>query len=119
MQINDGEIYIYKSKNFENNYYTRERKKEKNSDKYMTDSNGKQVVLYKTVYLPENHNLGDFSHIRFKGYTSLSVANDGTIKEYISVDEILEVIDNKVNDDSSFSNSDIPSIDNNDDDLPF
>lgn len=110
MQIHDGEIFITKSKNFENSYYTKELKKDKDTGEYLTDSEGKKIAVIKAVYLPEGTELGDFTKIRFKGYTSFSLNDKGFIKEYISVSEIIEILNSNEN-----GNFNIVS----DDDLPF
>lgn len=111
MQIHDGEIFVTKSRNYENSYYTKEFKKDKDTGEYMVDADGKKISAIKSVYLPKDSNLGDFSHIRFKGYTSFSLNDKGYIKEYIVVTEIIEVLS------SNNNNSDF-SV-NSDDDLPF
>lgn len=92
MQINDGEITVIKSKNFENNYFTSEVKKDKETGELVTDENGKIRRLYKTVFLPEGTVIDNVERIRFKGYTGISFKEDGSISEYISVQEILEYI---------------------------
>ncbi len=111
MQINDGEMYVTKSRNYENNYYTKELKKDKDTGEYITDDNNKKVSVIKTVYIQDETELGDFSHIRFKGYTSISINEKGIAKEYIVVTEILEILDSKGNNNDVMSDSD--------DDLPF
>lgn len=92
MQINDGEMTVIKSKNFENNYFMSETKKDKKTGELMTDANGKIIRLYRNVFLPEGTNIEDTARIRFKGYMGITVRENGTIAEYISVQEILEYI---------------------------
>lgn len=111
MQINDGEMYVTKSRNYENSYYTKELKKDKDTGEYITDYDNKKISTIKTVYLPDGTVLDDFSHIRFKGYTSFSVNDSGSIREYIVVTDLLEVLDSNNSNNNFMSNSD--------DDLPF
>lgn len=91
MQINEGEMIVFKSKNYENNYFTSEKKKDKETGEYVKGTDGKDVTLYKTVYLPEGTDIGNSAKIKFKGYEAISITNDGTVKEYITVQEILEM----------------------------
>lgn len=92
MQINDGEITVIKSRNFDNNYFTSEVKKDKETGELVTDENGKIRRLYKTVFLPEGTEIENVARIRFKGYTGISFKEDGSITEYIAVQEILEYV---------------------------
>jgi len=116
MQINEGEMIVTKSKNYENFYFTRSVKKDKETGEYLKDSEGNTISIFKTVYLPEGTDIGDFAKIKFKGYTGFNIREDGTTSEYISVQEILDVTtyeskkENTQNEEFQFEN---------DDDLPF
>ena len=113
MQIHDGEMFVTKSRNYENSYYTKDLKKDKESGEYMVDENGRKIAVIKSVYLPDGTELGDFSHIRFKGYTSFSLNGEGNVKEYIVITEIIEVLESNNNASSNFN------VGAEDDDLPF
>lgn len=104
MQINDGEMTVVKSKNFENNYFTSEVKKDKQTGELITDENGKIRRLYKTVFLPEGTTIENTAKIRFRGYSAISIKEDGTINEYIAVQEILEFIQNNNTQENTSSN---------------
>lgn len=117
MQINDAEMTIIKSKQFENNYFTSEVKKDKETGELVKDENGKIKRLYKKVYVPDGTEIENTARIRFKGYTSISIKDDGTISEYIVVQEILEYI-NRENTQSYTTNEQFSSNEFGDD-LPF
>lgn len=104
MQINDGEMTVVKSKNFEDNYFTSEVKKDKQTGELVTDENGKIRRLYKTVFLPEGTTIENIAKIRFRGYSAISIKEDGAINEYIAVKEILEFIQNNNTQENTNSN---------------
>ena len=117
MQINDAEITVVKSKNFEDNYFTSEVKKDKETGDLVKDEEGKIRRLYKKVYLPEGTQIENTARIRFKGYTGLSFRNDGSISEYIVVQEILEYVNRETN--STYMVEEPYSSNEFGDDLPF
>ena len=112
MQINDAEMTVVKSKNYDNNYFTSEVKKNKETGELITDENGKIKRLYKTVFLPEGTVIDGSARIRFKGYSAISIKEDGNINEYIVVQEILEFIKSET---AQTTTTEFEA----DDDLPF
>ena len=121
MNIKDGEMTIFKSRNYEDNYFTTTVKKNKETGELVTNTDGKIIRLYKRVYLPEGITVENSAKVRFKGYTAISIKEDGTINEYIVVQEILEYLQNNNQEtvQAPQKNEEFEYYGTSDDDLPF